>query len=233
MIEKFKHLRLFTLLYGVLLFIDLIARYTVSQELEYLVKPLLMPVLALFFYLNVKPQLDTFVKLIFVALFFSWGGDVLLMFVSKNELFFLAGLGSFLLAHIAYIFAFLKTSRPRRKGAIAETPWLVLPFIALDIGMLYILKDAAGDMFAPIVAYTLVISLMGIAAVNRYRKTSFISFRLIFVGALLFILSDSMIATNEFLLSEKSPFVGMGIMIFYCLSQYLITLGALFQVQDA
>ncbi|MEJ0106730.1 MAG: lysoplasmalogenase family protein [Bacteroidota bacterium] len=45
-------------------------------------------------------------KWILFALFFSWAGDILLLFVADNASFFLAGLSAFLIAHIFYIFFF-------------------------------------------------------------------------------------------------------------------------------
>jgi uncharacterized membrane protein YhhN len=64
-----------------------------------------MPILAVVFYQYMyAPFIRVSLhKKIFIALFFSWLGDVFLMFVFKHELFFLAGLGSFLVAHIIYI----------------------------------------------------------------------------------------------------------------------------------
>ena len=230
--NEFKHQLSFTVLYAVILLAELIARYLGWQELEYVVKPLLMIVLGIFFYLNVKEAFSSFAKLILLAIFFSWWGDVLLMFVEKKQLFFLLGLSAFLIAHIAYIFAFFKTSRPNRKSHILQHPWLLTPFAAMDLGMLYLLSSTAGDMFLPVVVYTLVITLMGIAAANRYRKVSYSSFKYVFAGAMIFIASDSLIAMNEFLLAEKSNMVGVSIMVLYCLAQYLIVIGALRQIKE-
>ena len=48
---------------------------------------------------------STYGRLILLGLLLSWLGDVLL--IPKRQLFFIAGLGSFLLAHVAFSGAFL------------------------------------------------------------------------------------------------------------------------------
>ncbi|MDV7397890.1 lysoplasmalogenase family protein, partial [Arthrospira platensis SPKY1] len=73
-------------------------------------KPLLLTLLSLWFYLELRPLRTRAVRLIQAGLIFSIGGDTLLMLVGngpKNEDFFLLGLGSFLLAQISYLAGFL------------------------------------------------------------------------------------------------------------------------------
>jgi uncharacterized membrane protein YhhN len=64
---------------------------------------------------------------------------------------------------------------------------------------------------------------MALAALHRYQKTNLQSFRMVMSGALIFMLSDSMIAINKFL--DPLPFASMMIMITYILAQYFIVSG--------
>jgi uncharacterized membrane protein YhhN len=68
---------------------------------------------------------------------------------------------------------------------------------------------------------------MLIAAINRYGKVSRLSFILVLAGAVLFVISDSLIALNKF----GFPFVfsGVAVMTTYIAAQYLIVTGVLKQ----
>ena len=68
-----------------------------------LLKPLLMPLLFLYVYYQ---EAFSTKKLLLLGLTFSWIGDILLLFASRGELSFIAGLLSFLTAHVFYIYLF-------------------------------------------------------------------------------------------------------------------------------
>src|SRR5204862_2544366 len=91
------------ILFIVILLTDLFAVYTSNGILRYISKPLLMPLLLVFFILQTKFFASSLKKWVVLALLFSWGGDVLLMFESMNGNFFILGLVAFLIAHIFYI----------------------------------------------------------------------------------------------------------------------------------
>src|SRR4030095_456266 len=94
------------ILFLVILLTDLFAVYTSNETLRYITKPLLMPLLIIYFLAETNSFISSLEKWIILALIFSWAGDVLLMFESKNENFFTFGLVAFLLAHIFYIIFF-------------------------------------------------------------------------------------------------------------------------------
>lgn len=60
------------------------------------------------------------------------------------------------------------------------------------------MQDKMDEMYVPVLAYTLVITAMGIAAAVRHGHADAADFKLIVVGAVLFILSDCVIAWNKF-----------------------------------
>ncbi|MGD8967538.1 MAG: lysoplasmalogenase [Anaerolineae bacterium] len=194
--------------------------------LDYVFKPILVPALLLYLYLNTRNAGTAFTRLVGAGLSFSWLGDVILLFSDRSELFFAAGLGAFLIAHLFYIAAYIRSVR----GAPGEAffrrrPGWLLPFLLLFAGLYGLLYPALGSMRIPVLFYTATILLMAVVALNRKYRVSEASFYPIFVGVLLFILSDSLLAFNKFLV--PLPYSGVFVMSTYIAAQYLIVEGAI------
>src|SRR5215212_5397661 len=85
---------------------NIIAVYLQNENLRFIVKPLLVPAVAFYFLTTTNSSTSFFKGWIIMALFFSWVGDILLLFEAKKSIFFLLGLSAFLLAHIFYIVFF-------------------------------------------------------------------------------------------------------------------------------
>lgn len=200
--------------YFILLGIEIAADMLGLTWLVYLTKPLLMPILMWYFYQNMKSFSKKEKKLMLMALFFSLLGDVFLMIRGAN--LFVFGLGSFLIAHIAYIFLFSIDA----KAHLLKR----LPFMAFSLIMLYFLKPVLPQaMVLPVFTYTIVITIMGIRAAER--QTNFASYKWVLIGAVLFMISDSLIALNKFLM--PLPLSTFWVMTTYGLAQYLIVAGYL------
>jgi uncharacterized membrane protein YhhN len=75
------------------------------------------------------------------------------------------------------------------------------------------------------VAYAAVLVTMVIVALFRYGRTTAASFGLVFGGAVLFMISDSLLAMNKFHAPIQQA--GLLIMITYCVAQGLIAEGML------
>ncbi|HEY0005038.1 MAG TPA: lysoplasmalogenase, partial [Pyrinomonadaceae bacterium] len=105
---------------------------------------------------------------------------------------FLAGLLSFLLAHLCYITAFTLD------GARLFSWRLLIPFLIYGGIMLRILFPHLGKMKGPVLLYLMVILLMGWQAGNRWLSGTQAASSWAFQGALLFIASDSLLAVNRF-----------------------------------
>lgn len=193
-------------------------------------KPLLLVLLMAIFYFQTLQVKSTFRNLILCALALSWLGDVLLLFQVVDADFFLAGLISFLAAHVCYILAFRKTSVHHSQTILKEKPWLVLVFIAYGTLFFFLIRDGLGDMLIPVMAYMAVILIMGITALNRFRRVEYSSFILVFAGALCFMMSDSLLAINKF--SAPFPMAGFFIMLTYIAAQYLIVRGSVKQISS-
>ena len=121
------------------------------------------------------------------------GGDVLLAIPGEKT--FLAGLISFLLGHVCYVFAFF---------GLASPGWLAILGLAVVIALasvIYLwLAPHLGDMRKPVVAYMLVISVMVFGALSVLGNTALPGNGrwLVLVGAVLFFVSDIFVAKDRF-----------------------------------
>lgn len=133
-----------------------------------------------------------------VALSLSALGDYLL--ARGQESAFLAGVGAFAAAHLAYVVAFLAHPLADLSLAFAGGRLvLMLALIALGIVMAVLLFRRAGEMRYAVVAYVPVILSMSVAALSLPFDGPL---SLILPGALLFLTSDLILAIEEFLLPE-------------------------------
>lgn len=154
----------------------------------------------------------------FVSLIFSCLGDTFLMFQGKNPQFFLLGLGSFLVAQVAYSGIFKPSGTTNYNKRF---PFIIYGFIFV---LLLTNKIPKGFMM-PISAYATAIMWMGITAAERH--TNIKSYGFVLIGAILFIISDSLIAINKFAFSI--PLSDLWVMSTYIAAQYLIVQGVLLE----
>jgi uncharacterized membrane protein YhhN len=217
----------FYLVYILIAVLEVGAEATGNDMLRFITKPLLMPALILYFYGVTQNSFNQLHKLLIVAFVFSWFGDVFLMFVRFNELFFLAGLASFLITHVLYVVCFAKVAFKDKAALLPSKFWLLIPLLAyFGILMYSFFPNVPSEMQIPVAIYSATIALMVIFAINRYGRVNDKSFSLVFAGALLFMLSDSLIALNKFLFEGVLSFAGVGIMVLYISGQLLIAEGA-------
>lgn len=185
--------------------------YTIGRMLT---KPLLMPLLLLFYFLNT----DHYNLLIVSALIASFLGDVLLIW-SKRKSFVLGGISAFLIGHIFYIVAFLDTS--------ARVPIWIYSFALIYILIGTIVESKLSPflntMKIPVRMYMVVILLMSFFSLTRFWSVSFISFLFPFLGSVLFIVSDTLLAFDMF--TDKKQVNHAAIMSTYILAQGFIVLG--------
>lgn len=206
--------------------INLIEQVVHTEWLDLATKPFLMIPLLLFYLTAIEGQHNTPSKFIIGALVFSWFGDLLLMLQGQFEGLFIFGLGAFLIAHVCYIFGFRKAKFDKTKETNRSFVHARLVFLIFIGGtLIYMLYPSLGEMLVPVMAYTFVIISMAIAALFRRGWTVDKSFILVYSGALLFIMSDAMIAIDKFM----NPIVHARIVIMatYIAAQFLIIKGIL------
>jgi uncharacterized membrane protein YhhN len=144
-------------------------------------------------------------RIILLGLVFSWFGDTFLLGQSRR--FFLLGLGAFLLAHIAYITAFVVKGIDGRWIAIA-----VLPVAAVTAAVsVWLTPHMPPELVIPVRLYTIVIGLMLVAAIGTRGRGATI---LILAGGLMFFLSDLSVAALR-LVQMTFPTYVWGLPLYY------------------
>lgn len=230
-----KNTLLNALLYGAATVITIAAQVLENHPLEYVSKPLMMLVLSSWFFFNSRRVGDRFTLLVQAGLFFSLIGDVMLMFQHIDEFLFMIGLAAFLLAHVCYAIAF--AHNVFEIGG-SDGTWVIvlLCSVVLVPGTLFLVEVAnspgVDDAFRlPVVLYTIAITVMGLFAAMRFRKTFDRSFWMVFAGAVLFMVSDALLANKRFSL-RPFAFGQIWIMGSYAAAQALIAAGCLLHVLD-
>jgi uncharacterized membrane protein YhhN len=200
---------------------DIIGVQLDNVLLQTIFKPLIIPALISYFDSQVKSITTGIAKWVLVALLFSLVGDVLLMFQAKKEIFFLLGLASFLIAHIFYIIFF---HHVRVRENIKSNPWLLVIVVVYYAALVSWLSPFLGDMKLPVRIYGIVISIMFMLAMHMLSIKNKIAAKWMMWGALLFVISDSVLAINKF----YQPFevANVIIMLTYGLAQLFIVKGA-------
>ncbi len=204
-----------TCLAAISVFIAIRAEYLGFPIYIYIFKPLATTSIILIAFLSVKGNFSKYNIAILVGLLFSLGGDVFLMLPSDQ---FIAGLVSFLTAHLFYIFAF-STGREIKLSLTG------LPFLLYSILFYLMLYPYLEEMKLPVLAYVAVILIMGWQAFERWNHSKNTFTLLAFSGAFLFIFSDSVLALNKF----REPFeIARALNLStYFIAQWMIALSVL------
>ena len=213
MILSKKDLQFF-MCFGGLLLLDASLSHLDLGSYRYATKPLIM-ISLLAYFISKKAHISKKIYLWGVfAIIASWAGDVFLMFQEYNGLFFIAGLGTFLMAHIGYTAIFL-SQKGAKKNLIQ---FVLLANYALIMG--YLILPKAGDLKIPVIGYIIAISAMAYTAQIRKGSVSKASYISGILGARLFLASDSLLALSMFL--DHFPKVDFLVMLSYGLAQACI-----------
>lgn len=215
--------RSFALLFLFVLLLDLICSGSHGlSQFRHITKPAIVTSLIIYFFVNRRGLGSSTRNFTLLALVLSLLGDILLMLDDENPIFFIAGLGSFLLAHIMYTMVFLK------KRKVHTRIWIFLLVLFIyGLGLFYMIQTGMGHMLIPVIFYIIAIFTMATAAYARRGRVIKASFHLVLFGAILFLLSDSMIAIDKFY--QPFAFSNISIMLSYGLAQLFIVLGILKQ----
>lgn len=194
---------------------------------EYLTKPLLMATLGFWYHAECRGRHASGSLLLLAGLAFSLAGDMLLLLAGEsNPGYFLYGLASFLVAHVCYIISF--NQHPGwRQGYLLRRPWWVVLFVLYLAAFLLLLGEALeGPMRLAVPAYAAVITIMAMSALHLGGRMEKTAVRSLFTGAMLFVISDSLIALYKFKYPEAAGAAFLlGIMATYIVGQYLIARG--------
>ncbi|MBC9933678.1 lysoplasmalogenase [Chitinophaga qingshengii] len=206
-------------LYFLTLLADLILISLNMDGFRFATKPLLVPLLAVYFLSADSMMPGKQRAWMYGALVFCLLGDVLLMF----DHLFLSGLGCFLVGHVFYIIFFLTIRYSNPPVPHCKYLWVFLNAAAV-IGYILFLAPYLGTMVIPVIIYSLVISIMLQSVIHafhfRYQRMAWYCV----IGALLFVVSDSLIALGRFY--HPLPGGGQLVMLTYGLAQAGLVYGA-------
>ncbi|KKM81285.1 hypothetical protein LCGC14_1331360 [marine sediment metagenome] len=207
-------------------FVEIFAEFKDNDKIIYISKPLVMPLLILFYIFGVieSGSITQVDWLIVIALMGGWGGDIFLMLKDEDK-WFLPGMGSFLINQIFYTISFFLSIT----DFAALNLWglfLILPALLILIFTVPRFVKNTGDMKIPVLVYMGAILLMHIAALLRIAQFQGLPFILVYVGSLSYIFSDAMLASNKW--TGEFTNARSIVMSTYFMAQFYITLGVLF-----
>lgn len=194
----------------------LFACFAQWERLRVVTKPLLLPLLALYYALAATAA-QQFSALVLAGLLLGCAGDVLLLKAEKPLRFGL-GLLSFLLGHVFYCMYMI--------SRIQSVPWvlgslLACVYVAAILLLYRGLRAHLPGMMKPLVfLYGAVICFMSLCAMAYARNGLGM---LPFIGSLLFLLSDSVLSRQIFV--EDRRYDTFIIMLTYAAAQLCIALG--------
>ncbi|HNT76679.1 MAG TPA: lysoplasmalogenase [Anaerolineae bacterium] len=193
------------------------AEYCGSRQSIYIFKLLTMALILLIALLG-QVAAPFYKALVIAGLLASMVGDILLALPSDR---FVAGLGAFLLAHLFYIAAFASEVK-------APVGWPFIPLIVYGASVYTFLASSLDKLKLPLLIYITVILVMIGFAWERWIGGYYSGAWLAFSGAILFGISDSVLAINRF--RKKFKLACALILITYFAAQCLIagSVGGLF-----
>jgi len=129
-----------------------------------------------------------------------------------------SGLSFFFTAHLCYIILFSNHTNKhviKRNTQLKKFASSIL--IAVNISIFYVLYPFLGNMTAPVSIYIFIITVMTLSAIQFNFIAAF--------GAFLFLISDTLIAFNEFVFPKANPV--FWVMSTYYLAQFLLVKSSL------
>lgn len=195
--------------------------FTQTPWIHFISKPLIViSLLAYYYYGSAREDRS---PIFILALIACLCGDIFLM----SPEYFIPGLISFLTGHVLYIFAYRQHRTEDDVDSLRglQRVRLAFPIVLAGTGLVVVLYPVLGSMQIPVMIYAAVITVMALTALFRYGRTSSKSFWLVFLGAVVFMMSDSILAINKFLAPVNNS--GLLIMTTYMAAQFLIVEGIL------
>jgi len=221
-----KNLPFFLALYGVVGFLEIASIVAEKELLRQGFKILCIPLLALYFW-NATAGVDVRHRRNgLLALGFSYAGDLFLLPTETPFGLFLAGLLSFLIAHLVYIRLFTDFVAVRG-GYVWKRPlWLVVAASYYAIVLWTLLPGIETGLRIPVVMYGMTICSMALAALNTFEEKRALASQLLLAGAILFVLSDTLLAIRTFIPANgQSAVLKAAVMATYLSGQFLLVQG--------
>ncbi len=189
-----------------------LAIYSSAQQWEsyFVLKPLTSLLIILLPLFGRGNASNTFKNTMLLGLVFCLVGDVFLLW----DRFFVFGLGAFLVAHLLFAVAFIKSF-----GFSKSIGALVL-LLLISIWIYGLLWPHLGALKVPVLVYVLAIAFMTWQGMGAYIKNANPASRLVALGAVCFMLSDSLLGYNKFVVTLH--WASAGILSSYWLAIYCL-----------
>lgn len=202
-----------------LLVLHLLAIKESWQDIRIVTKLSLLPLLCVLLLLS-RPVP---VKILnYLALIASFLGDFLL--TRTGDIYFLGGMLAFLLAHICNI---IFLAGAQGKGFVfGKAGWWAAGLLWIfDLTIYLVLKSSLGIFEWPVILYICVISFFALFAATATQSLAIAKAarRWLLPGAVLFVLSDALLALNQFGLHLS--YLDIPVMALYGLAQLCLSLG--------
>jgi uncharacterized membrane protein YhhN len=201
---------------------NVVGEVTDTAVLADVTKPLLMPLLLAWVLASASrgSGVDRVLRWLIVGIVAAWLGDLLLM--GDGDLWFALGLVAFLVMQLCYLRAITAIPGP---GLVRAWKIALIPYVLLWLGLNALVLPGAGDMRVPVVVYSTVIIVTALAALDLVlRVPRPLGWRVAF-GALVFVVSDALIAMTAFGPLSAAPAWSGIIMATYVIAQAMIVTG--------
>ncbi|MBD9479972.1 lysoplasmalogenase [Pseudoxanthomonas sp. PXM02] len=188
------------------------AEIAALRGLHYAFKPLTtLLILAMAFRLSPAGSAG-YRRLIVVGLLLSTLGDVFLMLPFDGFVF---GLGSFLLAHIAYLVAL------RKRGGWWRVRWPLFAYaVVASLVLTQLWPGLPGDLKLPVIVYVIALAGMAAQAASVWREHPGRATRVAAIGGAFFVASDALLALDRF--SASIPMASVWVLTTYWVAQWCI-----------
>lgn len=201
--------------------VNFVARYIGAAPVAAMVKPALLPLLALTTVAAVGGMENKYIRRLVIAQLLGAAGDIFL--IADGTIPFGLGLGCFLAGHIFYFTVFGSRSW---KGLKPGHWVLAIAVMALAVAGLLIGIGVKGAFLVPFAVYGMALMFLifcGLAGVLR-KLPNHCAWWIITFGGLLFAFSDSLIAIQTF--NGHAVFLEFLVMVTYVAAQCLLAWGA-------
>lgn len=197
--------------------LNLVGRFA-NLPLANIVKPALMPLLALTTIVVLGGIDSKKVFLLIAAQLFGFAGDTLL--IGDGFPFFAGGIGAFLVGHIFYITLFSKAYK-----GLKPVQWVIsIAVMAVLVAALIILIGVKGALLPPMAVYGSALMMLIFCGFMGVIRKKGCEWGFILAGGILFTFSDAQIALDTF--GTQYPYQGFVIMLTYLAAQALLAIGS-------
>ncbi len=209
----------FIIIFGIILLYGLLFYEKKKNRVPLLIVKSILSLLFVMTALLHPRSVPAYYHYLLIGLIFCLIGDVCLAFPQEKA--FRAGLISFLIGHVFYIFSF--------SSLIQISHWIsigLLIFLGMSAFIFFWLRPHLKSMLIPVLMYIVIITVMGVGAWAVFWKSSFgISGRaLILAGALCFYFSDVFVARDKFIKEEyQNRLIGLPL---YYAGQFMLAFSA-------